>query len=123
MKNHSAVLEFIHGRGNRGCLNAIVQMHNMARSLLLNGFGVDLTSIILESGDAIKAIAERKKLKDSYVLNAFEINALNSLLELHDAQLEVATVRDIEMARQHSINDFNRGHCHKLPSKFIGEKT
>lgn len=53
MKNHSAVTEFVHGRGTKGSLTAILQMHNMARALLLNGFGVDLTNIILDSDKAI----------------------------------------------------------------------
>lgn len=121
MKNHSAVTEFVHGRGSKGSLTAILQMHNMARALLLNGFGVDLTNIILDSDTAIKAIVARKQTKDSFTLKASEILALNALLELHDAQMEVCTVGDIMKARSDAIREFNSGNCVRLSTKYLGD--
>lgn len=121
MKNHSAVTEFVHGRGTKGSLSAILQMHNMARALLLNGFGVDLTNIILDSDAAIKAIMARKQTKNSYTLKASEIQALNALLELHDAQMEVCTVGDITKARNDALREHANGNCVRLSTKYLGE--
>ena len=114
LKNHSAVTEFVRGRGNKGNMEYIVQMHNMTRGLILAGFGVDLTSIVLDSEKVIQAIAARVRAKGTFTLYANEIEALNALLELHDAQLSVATIGDLDRAYKKLKAEFRGGKHHRL---------
>lgn len=114
LKNHSAVTEFVRGRGNRGNMEYLVQMHNMARGLMLAGFGADLASIVLASDSALQAIAARVRAGGSFTLYGNEIEALNALLELHDAQLSVATIGDVDRAYQKLNAEFRGGKRNKI---------
>ena len=121
MKNHSAITEFVHGRGNREHLSTLVRVHNMTRALLLMGFGEDLYDIVLRSDEVIQGIAKRKQLKNTYTLYATEITALNDLIGLHDAQMEVATIRDVNNAVKRHLKEMAQGGHIQLSTKFIGE--
>ena len=114
LRNHSAVTEFVRGRGSKGSMECILQMHNMTRGMVLMGFGVDLTSIILDSEKVLQAIAARVRKTGSFTLYANEIAAINALLELHEAQLDVATVGDVDRAYQKIKDEFRGGKRNKL---------
>ena len=114
LRNHSAVTEFVRGRGSKGSMECILQMHNMTRGMVLMGFGVDLTSIILDSEKVLQAIAARVRKTGSFTLYANEIAAINALLELHEAQLDVATVGDLDRAYQKIKAEFRGGKRNQL---------
>lgn len=117
LRNHSAVTEFVQGRGTTGSAEYIVHMYNMTRGLVLIGYGVEHTSVVLEAANVIQAIVERKKNKDTFILYASEILTLNKLLELHDAQLDAATIKDLELAYKRVTNEFRGGKDLKLSLK------
>lgn len=121
LRNHAAVDELTKGRGTRDALTTVLQMHNMTRALLLNGFGIDLSGVVLASDAAIKAIIGRVQTTRSYTLYASEILALRDLMALHDAQMDVATVRDVNDARNDALNDFKGGNFTRMSTKFLGD--
>jgi hypothetical protein len=121
LKNHSAVDALMKGHGNRQALTDVVAMFNMTRSMMLRGFGVDLTSIILDAERAIPEYTRRIQLTRSYTLKPHEITALKALLELHDAQMEVATVGEVHAALEHARREFQGGKCTRLSTQYIGD--
>lgn len=120
LRSHAAVAALMRGEGNRGHATIVIETFNMSRSLVLCGFGVDLTKVILDAQDAIKAFVARFQSIQRYTLTAQEINALRALLELHDAQLEVATVGDIDRALDLAKREFRGGKSTRLSTKPIG---
>jgi hypothetical protein len=102
-------------------LRDVVAMFNMSRSLLLMGFGVDQTDIILTAEKGIREYTERIQKTGSYTLKASEITMLKDLLELHDAQMEVVTVGDVQKAIDNAKREFQGGKCTRLSTKYIGE--
>lgn len=118
MRNHSAVTDLIQGRGNRDMVKTVIAMHNMARQMLLDGFGIDLYDTILNSDEAIKTLVARVQRTGSYTLKSEEIRAFNALLELHDAQLDVATTGDVTRSHRAAELAFKQGNFTRLSTKF-----
>lgn len=123
LQNHGAMVELLAGRATREHLRSVVAAYNTTRSLLLMGFGVDHHEIVVNSADAIQAIASRYTKHGKYVLTGPEITALNALMELYDAQMEIATVGDIEKAIANARAEFYSGKCLKLPHVYIGDSV
>lgn len=121
LRNHSAIGALMEGNGTKPILRDVVAMFNMSRSLLLMGFGVDQTDIILTAEKGIREYTERIQKTGSYTLKASEITMLKDLLELHDAQMEVVTVGDVQKAIDNAKREFQGGKCTRLSTKYIGE--
>lgn len=121
LKNHSALGALMEGNGTKPILRDVVAMFNMSRSLLLMGFGVDQTDIILTAEKGIREYTERIQRTGSYTLKASDITMLKDLLELHDAQMEVVTVGDVQKAIDNAKREFRGGKCTRLSTKYIGE--
>lgn len=119
MHSHGAMTELIAGRATRAHLGEIVAVYNMARLLLLKGYGQDMASVIINAESALKAIAQRSVKLSRYVLTGPEISALNLLLELHDAQLDIVTAKDVAIVRDANMADFSKGNFTQLPGKHI----
>lgn len=121
MRNHSAVTDLIQGRGNRDMVKTLIAMHNMARQMLLDGFGIDLSEIILNSDEAIKTLVARVQRTGGYTLKSEETRAFSALLELHDAQLDVATTGDVTRSHRAAEMSFKQGNFTQLSTRFIEE--
>ncbi len=117
LANHSAMTEVVAGRATRKHLGDLAAMWNMTRALLLDGFGADLFDIVLTADKAIRSLAERSLRTRSYVATGPEIKALNALLELHDAQLDAATVRDLDKANARTEREFAGGKFYQIPKE------
>ena len=57
--------------------------------------GTDWVPELLKAQESLRAIARRRP---NYVLTGPELTSLNLALQIHDAQLDKATVIDVEMA-------------------------
>lgn len=119
--NHGAMVAMLAGSATKEDLRDVIAAYNIARSLLLAGFGVEHHDVIIQSADAIEALAKRFTKHGKYILTGQEITALNTLLDLHDAQMSIATVGDIERAIASARAEFESGKCLRLPSKYIGD--
>lgn len=106
--NHSAMHSLIRGVATKDEIKIVCNFSNMAEGLCVLGIGKEFEKEIKKGSDAIVALVEKANSIGRFVANAEQINALNELLEIHDAQMEVATISDIEKSlvlfEKHSIS-------------------
>lgn len=98
MTNHSAMTELTQGRATRKHINILVGMSNMTEGLWRLGFGKEYEAVLVAGQKALRTLTDRAAEIGRYTPTGAEIVALNAYMELHDAQMEIATVKDIERA-------------------------
>lgn len=98
IKNHDAMLSLTQGTATPGDMKMLTSMANMSEGLRRLGIGVDFINEVREGTESLVAIVSRCESVGNFVARAREMTALNTLLALHDAQLEAATVADVEKA-------------------------
>lgn len=96
VKNHYAMASLTQGRATKMDMDVLINMANMTEALYRLGFGTEYKDIIAQGNSALLAVSRRGAESNRFILKSEEMRALNELTELHDAQLEVATVKDIE---------------------------
>lgn len=97
-KNHWALAELTQGRATRPDLDVLINALNMTEALCRLGLGDDYEAVIKAGLQALRSVGGRGLATGRFVLKSDEMNALNQAMELHDAQLDIATIRDIEKA-------------------------
>ena len=120
LRNTSAIGTLMQGNGTKAVLTDVVAAYNLSRALMLNGFGVDLFDIVLKAEESIRGLTERIQRTQSYTLYASEIAALKDLMELHDAQIDVATVGDIQKALERAKREWKSGNFTRISTTYIG---
>ena len=95
IKNYSAMASLMQGTATAKDMSILIEMSNICEAMREMGIGDAYESICTEGRYAICKIAERKRTHGRYTPTGIEMQALRDLLELHDAQMEVATVRDL----------------------------
>jgi len=93
----------------------IINAMNVAEALAKLGIGAEFMSEIMQAQRALVSLIDRQKTSHRFILTAHELNALNLGMEVHDAQLNVATINDIEKAleiERKSITSGNAIHVH-----------
>lgn len=101
IKNHDALASLALGCATRTDMDKLVAAVNMAESLAWLGFGKNWSAGIKAGEDAVKAVSERGAAASHWVATGLELAALRELMNIHDAQLEIATVQQIEKAMDH----------------------
>ena len=94
-RNHGALRALVMGEATKADIDELVSAYNMTTTLAAMGIGEDLGLEIRRGLDALYAIASRG---GRFICRAEEITALNLAMEVHDAQLEVATVAEVQEA-------------------------
>ena len=96
IRNHHALEELRLGRATESDMETLVQAFNVAEGFLrMNAaFGKDWADAVQAAQDAIKAIVNRGR----YICRAEEWTAMTLVMDIHDAQLDQATVKDLEGA-------------------------
>ena len=80
-------------------IDKIIAAFNMTEALACMGIGADWLPEIKEAQDALLTLARRGVEKDyRFILTGPELQAMNQCMEIHDAQLEVATIQQLEQA-------------------------
>jgi hypothetical protein len=97
-KNHLALELLRKGEGSRTEIGDLMGAMNIAEALSDLGFGPEFKQQFIDAQQALKTLVIRSKETKRFVLTARELTALNLGMEIHDAQLDVATVKDIETA-------------------------
>jgi hypothetical protein len=96
IKNHDALASLVLHRATRQDMNKLVEVANMTEALAWLGMGQMWEVEISAGQDAVLAIAKRGASGSQFQASMAELEALREMLEVHDAQLELATVQQIE---------------------------
>jgi hypothetical protein len=99
IRNHDAMNNLRLGQASRAEMDAIIDAMNVAEALANRGLGEDWKAEIRAAQDAMLTLARRGVANDMrFIAKGEELKALNLCMEVHDAQLEVVTVRELELA-------------------------
>lgn len=98
IKTHAAMANLTQGKADKSDINRLISAANMTEAMYRRGFGKEYETELRTGIDALFEVAKRGASTKKFVLRASEMDAINTLLELHDAQLEIATLKDIERA-------------------------
>ena len=99
IKNHIAIEQLRLGQADKENIDIIIGAFNMMEGFVRLGIGTDWSEEIREGQDALLAVARRGVQRNMrFVATGPELTALNLAMEVHDAQLDVATVRELEKA-------------------------
>jgi hypothetical protein len=98
IKNHEAMTALTKGVAKRNDIDMLITMGNVTEAMYRLGFGADYGDVVKTGLDSLRDVARRGAESHRFILRAAEMSALNALIELHDAQIDVATIRDMENA-------------------------
>ncbi|WP_288074809.1 hypothetical protein [Pseudomonas sp.] len=98
VRNSDALTALCQGRATKSDMDVLIHMHNAVEALWQAGFGTEYSEILIRGKCALLEIGERGAASGRFVIKATERQALNDLVALYDAQMEVATVRDVYRA-------------------------
>lgn len=99
IRNHDAMNNLRLGQASRREIDALIDALNVSEALANRGIGGDWKPEIRAAQDAMLAMARRGVANDMrFIVKGEELKALNLCMEVHDAQLEVVTVKQLEMA-------------------------
>jgi len=98
IKNHAAMESLTKGRAMRSDMDILINMVNVVEALYRLGFGEDYGDVVQQGLDALHEVGKRGVQTGRFILKAHEMSHLNTIMELHDAQMEIATVKDMEKA-------------------------
>lgn len=96
LKNHLAMTVLTRGEATKQDMDVLIAAVNMTEAMHRLGFGTEYKDIVNTGLASLYALCNRGAESGRFVLRAEEMKALNNVMELHDAQLEIATVKDIE---------------------------
>jgi len=100
LKNHTSLDLLCTGKAAKAHINILIGAFNMVEALarLRDEMGADWVKEIRQAQDALLAVAQRGAATEHFVCRGPEMVVLKLAMEIHDAQLDAATVFDIERA-------------------------
>lgn len=101
IKNHAAMTAVVKGMATRGDIDVLIAALNMAEALVLvkAELGSDWRGEINAAQDALYAMAKRGVDNNNrFIFTGPEMKTMNLAMEIHDAQIEKATVAQLEQA-------------------------
>jgi hypothetical protein len=100
LKNHEALDELLMGQANRDHIDVLIAAFNVAEAFyrINPDLGADWKDEIKKAQDAIHTLGKRCLNRSTFACNSEEREALRIGMEVHDAQLDEATVKEMEHA-------------------------
>jgi hypothetical protein len=100
LKNHLAMEALRTGKATKDEVDVLIGTFNMVEGLcrLNQKFGQDWSKEIREGQDALLTMSRRGVESGRFVCTVPELAAMNLVMQIHDAQLDSATVKDVELA-------------------------
>jgi len=99
LKNHLALEALRTGKAIKEDIDTIINAFNISEALAKQDIGQDYKTEIKEAQDALYECAKRGVERNySFVMKGTEIKAINFVMQLHDEQLQIAKVKDLELA-------------------------
>lgn len=98
IKNHDALTSLTKGVAKQLEIEILISCANICEALCRMGFGDEYADVVTQGQDALHAIGRRGAQSNRFILKSHEMSALNSMMDLHDAQMDIITVKDMELA-------------------------
>ena len=99
LKNMSALDSLTKGTANKGEIDIVIGVINVAEALCELGFGKEYHQLVLEASSALYDVCKRSfDINDRFVCRGEELAAIKTGYEVHDAQMEVCTIGELEKA-------------------------
>lgn len=100
IRNHAAMTALTRGEAVKADIDTLISAFNISEALTLvnPNLGSDWRDEIKAGQDALYNVAVRGRTTYKFVLTGAEMAAMNLLMEIHEAQLEKATVLELERA-------------------------
>lgn len=119
IKNHLAMESLRLGKATKEDIDVLIGAFNMVEGLckLNEKFGQDWSREIREGQDALLAVSRRGLEIGRFVCKANELVAMNLMMEIHDAQLDNATVKDVESAMDIIDQEFRHKRMRAIKEK------
>lgn len=117
LKNHAALDEVLHGRGNLEHIETLIALVNMAEVLASYGIGQDWMPEIEEAQDAVHDMAQRGISGKPFLFTGPEMQKVKMICELHDEQLKHCTVKQMEDAIAFITKNVMLGKAKKIVAK------
>jgi hypothetical protein len=114
LKNHAAMVALLQGEAGVSHMSMLIAMYNITEALHKMGFGKEYADEVTAGRQTLMDIVHRSHTVGKYVLTDPEIAILNQLLELHDAQMEVITVREMDIAIKLAQKEITSGRATNL---------
>ena len=117
IKNHSALANITQGKGIRHDVDILIAAFNVTEALAIRNIGQEYKTEIRAAQDCVLAMSRRGVAKDErFLFTGTEMQAVNLGMEIHDAQLEVCTVRELELALDLVENTIRAGKARAIES-------
>lgn len=100
IKNHDALAAIAQGRGVFQDADLLVAAFNMSEALVAvnTDLGLEYKPTIRAGLDAVRDMSRRGLRTGRFVCTGPELTAINAAMEVHDAQLDAATIAELEKA-------------------------
>ena len=115
IKNHHALAQMAQGQATRTDIETLVAALNMAEALAMLKVGNDWMVEIEAGQAALRSMLIRATEKKKFLFTGPELNAVNLANDVHDAQLEAATVAQLEKAIELVTRVCKSGNAVVLP--------
>lgn len=118
IKNHGALTNLVQGKGTRDDIDMLIAAINMTEALAMHGLGGDWRAEITAAQEAILTMARRGiPLGDKFLFTGPELTAVNLAMEVHDAQIDQASVADLEKAIEKVQQEIKAGRARPVERK------
>ena len=116
IKNHAAMSSLVGGTGSSADVHVLISALNMTEALAVvrDELGADWKAEIRAGQNALHVMACRGVAKGRFLFTGPELNAINQAMEIHDAQLDAATVAELEQAMDIITRALASGKAHKI---------
>ena len=112
--NHGALKSIIDGTGTRVDADVLIAALNLTDALARLRIGEDYSYAIDAGQAALLACCRRSLERGKLLFTGLELSAINLAMEVHDAQLDLATVADIERALDIVNAEFRAGRVTRI---------
>lgn len=111
LTNYTALDAITKGKGTRLDCISLIHAVNLTEALAIGGIGEEYKPQIRAGSDAVQELSKRGMLTGKWILRGEEMQAIRLMLEIHEAQLDVATVIDIEKASALVVKEVRSGRA------------
>lgn len=118
IRNHAALAAITQGVAVRDDIDTLIAAVNMTEALAIHGLGQDWRAEITAAQEAILTMTRRGiPLGDRFLFTGPELQAVNLAMEVHDAQIDQASVADLEKAIDKVQQEIKAGRARPVERK------
>lgn len=118
IRNHAALAAITQGKAVRDDIDTLIAAVNMTEALAMQGLGGDWRAEITAAQEAILVMTRRGiERGDKFLFTGPELQAVNLAMEVHDAQIDQASVADLERALDKVQQEIKAGRARPVERK------